>query len=245
MAADDGEEQEREEAALEQRKASRQRMLGAALSARTAAQAATDAAATAAAATTAAAAEALGKRTRKASKKVLEQAETVALLASPLGKVRRGSGMAAKTSMRRRAAPAAGAGDNKMEGFEARRGSNPAYQPMALLPGEQPLGVELFFGEGRPLQAGRKLGPPTPGALLAAAALACPPAALPDSASYLAGLPAWQRCLMLAAARQAANQNGCCSCDWVCCNAVQAQAKAAPWSQPSGTVRPWTGRVQT
>jgi hypothetical protein len=180
MAADDAEEKDRAEAALERRKASRQRTLGSALAARTAAQAAADAAAAAAA---------LGKRPRKASTKVLAQAETVALLASPLGKVRRGIGMAAKASMRRRAALAA-AGDHKMEGLEARRGSNPAYQPMALLPGEQPLGVELFFGEGRPLQAGRKLGPPTPGALLAAGAAVqpaplqrCLPACLPGSAA--------------------------------------------------------------
>ena len=154
---DDGEQEDLEDEALKRRKAARQRSLGSAWTVRTAAAQA--------AAAAAAAAAALGKRPRKASKKMLEQAETTALLASPLGKVRQGSGMAAKASMRRRgAAPAM----EKMDGFEARRGSNPAYQPMALLPGEQPLGVELFFGEGRPLPSSRKLGPPTPGAHVAA-----------------------------------------------------------------------------
>ncbi|EFN57548.1 hypothetical protein CHLNCDRAFT_143179 [Chlorella variabilis] len=40
------------------------------------------------------------------------------------------------------------------------RGAGSAHQPMALLPGEEPLGVELFFGEARPLLPGGRLGPP-------------------------------------------------------------------------------------
>ena len=101
------------------------------------------------------------KRQRRETQKAQENRETEAILRemqagggaaalSPSAKApRRREGGSKPGAWRRRAR---GGGMGGMGGFGVRGGSSgPAYQPMALLPGEQRLHVECLFGEGRPM----------------------------------------------------------------------------------------------
>ncbi len=115
---------------------------------------------------------AAGKRERKVTWKVAENEETDALLIWQ--QAREGEQRAQQTAQHarhvaQRVPLAAGprghwtlrhGGMTGVAGFAASSSKGSAHQPMALLPGEEPLGVELFFGEGRPLRADGRAGPP-------------------------------------------------------------------------------------
>lgn len=119
-----------------------------------------------------------GKRERKASRKVAENEETDALLAAQLAeqaaqRAQQAAQRAQQGAQRVQQAGGAPAGPlspralrrggmGGMAGFAASGAKGPAHQPMALLPGEEPLGLELFFGEGRTLKANGRAGAPPP-----------------------------------------------------------------------------------